>query len=383
MAVGDDRHMAIESGLLRSVVRAEIAARRPPACAPFDVHAHTGVDVDGSARSSAEHVDDLEVLDARSAIFPLCVTTGYAAENERVLEESRRHPERLVAFARLDPREPRPGAAARDALAAGGRGLKLHPRAEAFAIDHPGVEEIVAAASEARVPLVVHAGRGVGSFGRPLAELARRHRGCSIVLAHAGISDLGWLWRELADHPNLFFDTAWWNPADLLALFALVPPGRILWGSDAPYGEVDLGLAITLRCAHAAGLSDDALALVCGGQLDALLRGDGPLDAGPPPPPREHVPSPIGARAVSALTGLGGGMIGGGDPMELFALARLAVEPLRDETGDAAAVLVADLFDEVARSPSDAQSALVLALTLAATPELGISEALGAGAVAT
>jgi predicted TIM-barrel fold metal-dependent hydrolase len=37
------------------------------------------------------------------------------------------------------------------------------------------------------------------------------------------------------DQPNLFFDTAWMVPADLLALFALVPPGRILYGSDAPY----------------------------------------------------------------------------------------------------------------------------------------------------
>ena len=382
----DDRRVAIESSLLRTVVRAEIEARRPPAGGPFDVHAHTGVDVDGSARTCDEHVADLEALGARSATFPLCVTTGYAAENRRVVDESRRHPDRLVPFARIDPRTPRPGAVAADALAAGARGLKLHPRAEAFAIDQPGVGEIVVVASAARVPLVVHAGRGVGSFGAPLLELARRHRGCRIVLAHAGISDLGWLWRELDDHPNLLFDTAWWNPADLLALFALVPPGRILWGSDAPYGEVDVGLAITLRCARAAGLSDDALALIVGGQLDALLAGDDPLDAGPPPAPRESAPSPIEARALSALTGLGGCMIGGGDVAELFALARLAVEPLRDG-GDPVGALVADLFDEIVVSPADAQSALVLALTLAATPRLGVAEAvsddLAAGAVAT
>jgi uncharacterized protein len=378
--------MAIRTERLRVVARAEIAAHGPRGGAPFDVHAHTGLDVDGTARSCEEHVADLERLGARSAIFPLCVATGYDAENRRVLAECRRDPDRLVPFARIDPRAPGPGAAARDALAAGAVGLKLHPRGEAFAIDHPGVDEVVAAASAARVPLVVHAGRGVGSFGAPLLELARRHRGCRIVLAHAGISDLGWLWRDLDDHPNLFFDTAWWNPADLLALFALVPPGRILWGSDAPYGEVDVGLAIALRCARAAGLSDDALALVVGGQLDALLAGDEPVDAGPAPAPREPALSPIEARALSALTGLGGCMIGGGDVAELFALARLAVAPLRDG-GDAVGALVADLFEEIARSPADAQSALVLALTLAATPRLGVAEAvaddLAAGAVAT
>jgi predicted TIM-barrel fold metal-dependent hydrolase len=62
---------------------------------------------------------------------------------------------------------------------------------------------------------------------------------CPIILAHAGISDLSWLSRVVPDQPNLFFDTAWIVPADLLALFALVPLGRILYGSDAPYMDVD------------------------------------------------------------------------------------------------------------------------------------------------
>ena len=45
-----------------------------------------------------------------------------------------------------------------------------------------------------------------------------------IILAHCAISDLSWLWRELPDHPNLYIDTAWWAPADVLATFALCPP---------------------------------------------------------------------------------------------------------------------------------------------------------------
>ena len=43
--------------------------------------------------------------------------------------------------------------------------------------------------------------------------------------------------RGRATCPNLLFDTAWWIAADLAALFSLVPPGQILFASDAPYGN--------------------------------------------------------------------------------------------------------------------------------------------------
>jgi hypothetical protein len=61
------------------------------------------------------------------------VATGYEAENRRVVEECCRHPDRLVPFARLDPRAVSKQDAS-DALAEGARGFKLHPRAEDFRV---------------------------------------------------------------------------------------------------------------------------------------------------------------------------------------------------------------------------------------------------------
>ena len=252
---------------------------------PFDVHSHTGADLDGSTRTAEQQAGEIEALGGRSVIFPFCVEGGYEAENRRVLAECARHPETLVPFARIDPRvggRAETGAA----LAAGARGVKLHPRGEGFRLEHPNVDGIFAAAAEAGAPVLIHAGVGVGSFGATLTDLARRHRRAPVILAHAGISDLSWLWRELPDHPNVYFDTAWWNPADLRALFALVPPGRILFGTDAPYMDVGLGLAFTLRSARHAGLSADAIELVMGAQLESLLSGAGPIDGGPAPGPK-------------------------------------------------------------------------------------------------
>ncbi len=351
-----------------TLVAAELAARGGE-IRPFDVHAHTGTDVDETTRSSEEHLLDLEAFEGRSVIFPLCVTSGYEAENRRVIEECRNHPDVLVPFARLDPRVSSAGDA-REALAAGARGFKLHPRSEAFRLDHANVGAIVGVAAQARVPVLIHAGIGVGSFGAAIVNLAESHRGCPIVLAHAGISDLAWLWRVVPDHPNLFFDTAWMVPADLLALFALVPPGRILYGSDAPYMDMGLLMAVTLRCAYFTGLPADTRALIMGGQLETLLAAEAPIDAGPAPGPPELALSPNENRVVSLLSGAGGCMLGGGDPSQSLELALLALAD-GPATGSGSQSVLAELIEESRSATPAALRALVLALTLAATPGVG------------
>ena len=349
----------------RAITEAELATL--DGARPFDVHSHTGVDVDGTARSCEEHVGALEAIDGRSVVFPLCVATGYEAENRRVVEECRAHPERLVPFARLDPRAISKRGAT-DALAAGAAGFKLHPRGEDFSLDHPGVETILGVAAEARAPVLIHAGVGVGSFGTTVTDLAARHRESPIVLAHAAVSDLAWLWREAPEHPNLFFDTSWWNPSDLLALFALVPPGQILFGSDEPYMDLETVLAITLRCARFAGLSPEAIELVAGGQLENLLAGRSPHDAGPAPGPPANSPSPTEARLATLVAAAGGCMLGGGDPAVMLELARAGIGTDGSAVNGDSEELLATLIDEAAAGSAESPWALAMALTVLVTP---------------
>ena len=65
--------------------------------------------------------------------------------------------------------------------------------------------------------MLFHAGRGIPHLGEAVVDIARRYPGARLILAHAGISDLGWIADEAAALPNLFFDTAWWNVADQLS----------------------------------------------------------------------------------------------------------------------------------------------------------------------
>ena len=343
---------------------------------PFDAHSHTGVDIDGTSRTAEEHVRELEVIEGRSVIFPLCVDTGYAAENERVIEESRLYPGRLVPFARIDPRVSSAGDAA-EALAAGARGFKLHPRAEDFRLDHRGVADLFGVAAEARAPVLIHAGGGVGSFGESLTTLAAGHPDCPIILAHAGISDLAWLAEVVPEYPNLFFDTAWLVPSDLLALFALVPPGRILYGSDAPLMDVELLHTVSLRCARFTGLSEEEVRLVMGGQLENLLAGEEAADTGPAPGGSARMTlQPSESRVALVLSGVGGCLYGGGDPTQLLEVARLAIgdEPAGGADSQPSLTM---LLDECEPGSPEAVRAIVLALTVALTPGVESVAAIG------
>jgi uncharacterized protein len=204
----------------------------------FDCHTHLGcADPDGSCFAVDELLAALAVVDGRAVVFPLAEPDGYRAANDRMLAAAQAAEGRLVAFCRVYPRD---GAAVREVertVARGAAGIKLHPRAERFGLGDPAVRRILAVADERRLPVIVHAGRGIPSLGRDALKLAPAYPPAPLILAHAAIADLAWIWREAAGQRNLFFDTAWWNTADQLALFALVPPGQILFASDTPYGR--------------------------------------------------------------------------------------------------------------------------------------------------
>jgi uncharacterized protein len=292
----------------------------------FDVHTHLGQnDPDGFKCSPKELVDALDLAGARSVVFPMHEPGGYGEANDRVVAAAEASAGRLVPFCRLDP-EAEPLAEAERALAAGARGIKLHPRAERFTLDHPALDGVFALADERRLPVICHAGRGIPALGRHAVERCARFPGMRLILAHAGICDLAWIWRAAGDHPNLLFDTAWWSAADLLSLFALVPPGQVLFGSDAPYGTPAFVATMATRYALQAGLTTEQVRGVAGGQLERLLAGGEPLDLGPPPGTGSLPDDPLLDRVHTFLVSSLGQMFNGLPADETLALAALACE---------------------------------------------------------
>ena len=290
----------------------------------YDAHTHVGQnDPDGYRQTPEELVAALAPAGARGVVFPMHEPGGYRAANDAVLAAAADAPDRLVAFCRVSPHD---GALAeaRRALDAGARGIKLHPRAERFGMDEPAVADLVALAHERGVPVLIHAGRGIPALGELTVRLAERNPDAWLILAHAAISDLAWLWRVLPDHPNVLIDTAWWNPVDLVALFALAPPANVVWASDSPYGRPVFSAVMALRCALQAGVGPEALRGIAGGTIARVLDGHAPDDLGPPPGPPSAAQDLLLERAVSHLTSAFARVVGEADPTEPLGLARLA-----------------------------------------------------------
>jgi predicted TIM-barrel fold metal-dependent hydrolase len=297
-----------------------------PGAELLDVHGHTGFnDPDGFQFSGEQLQSALMAAGARGVVISLHEPGGYAEANDRVMAEAQDSGGRLVAFCRLDPKAD-PVAEAERCLDSCAQGIKLHPRAEGFELSDPEVEPIFALAHERQLPILIHAGRGIRTLAHDAVVLIRRYPEARVILAHAAICDLSWLWREAPRYPNLFFDAAWWQPEDLAALFSLIPPGQILFGSDLPYFTPFMSAAITIRFGLQVGLSAHQLEGILGLQTERLLQRQSPLDLGEAPGPGRLVHSILLSRLTSTLTLAIGRMLMGRTGYEPLALARLACD---------------------------------------------------------
>jgi predicted TIM-barrel fold metal-dependent hydrolase len=244
----------------------------------LDVHTHLGLDEDGRSLSLAELLAQLDEAGARRAcVFPLHDPErrpSYSLPNDRVLAWAGESEGRLIPFCRLDPFEA-PVAEAERAIAAGARGIKLHPRAQEFGFDGNELEGIFTVAEQTQVPILIHAGRGLPPIAQGLAELALRHPDVVLILAHGAICDQGVLTSMLAEHPGVLYDISCFFVLDVIELLARVPAERVVFASDPPYGRPQSTLYLALRLAAHAGLDEQATRGLLGETVAGLFDGKG------------------------------------------------------------------------------------------------------------
>jgi len=264
---------------------AEVQHLRPADAEVFDAHTHLGLDEDGRSLTLPQLLSLLDDAQARRAcVFPLHDPErhpAYRVPNDRVLAWAQESEGRLIPFCRLDPAE-EPVAEGERCLAAGARGIKLHPRAQAFAFDGPEMNAIFTLAEEAKVPILIHAGRGMPPIADGLADIALRHPEVVLILAHGAICDQGIITSRLAGHPGVLYDISCFFPIDVIELLARVPAERVVFASDPPYGLPATSLYMTLRVAAHAGLDEAATRGLLGGTIAGLFDGHGLPPLTPP-----------------------------------------------------------------------------------------------------
>ena len=234
----------------------------------FDAHTHLGNDIDGMAGSYDELTATLDRYGFETA-FVFCMDEhdrepAFTVPNDRTLAHARRSQGRLIPFVRLDLTA-QPLEEARRCLDLGARGIKLHPRAQAFALDDERLQPIFELAVERAVPILIHGGRGLPPIAKDLDALVERNEGVQLIVAHAGIADMAGLAGRLGGRPGVFFDTSVWSGLDLLDLYRQVSPEQVLYASDYPYGRQPNSLLVSVRTAKLAGFDDKQLRLMFGG----------------------------------------------------------------------------------------------------------------------
>jgi predicted TIM-barrel fold metal-dependent hydrolase len=347
----------------------------------FDAHTHIGVnDPDGFKCTEQELLETLAPTGSRAVVFPMHEPDGYPRVNDHVLAAAARSGGRLVAFCRVDPRA-EPVAEIRRCIAAGARGIKLHPRAERFNLDEPVVRDIVAVAEEEHLPILIHAGRGIPALGAHALAFAREFPHARFILAHCAVCDLAWIWQRIHEYPNVFLDTSWFSAADQLALYSHIPPGQILYATDIPFGTPQQAVIASLRCALQAGLTPAQLESVAGGQIERILAREDAVDFGPAVGAQRIRRDPLLARVEYFLQAAFGIAIGGGDDAEMIDLARLATLVGDDAPQAPSCESIRELLALALTTPLGESLTerfahihlLVTAATIAATPDVPVT----------
>lgn len=169
--------------------------------------------------------------------------------NQAVLNICRRHEDRFIGFAGVDPRRTEAVSLltwAFDKLGAGG--LKLHPTSRGWTLDDDRVAALVDLAAQRKLPVMVHIGGTVSVLcdehcqPSALLRLSARFAGVNFIAGHSGFSN----WRAFGSDPppNLWFDISAWQErlsidgegvkAEIRQLLARFP-NRVFFGTDSPF----------------------------------------------------------------------------------------------------------------------------------------------------
>lgn len=179
-------------------------------------------------------------------------------------------PDRLIGFANIKPPE---GAAAcvreidRTVGDWGFRGIKLHAMADNFTIADWGyVAPVVEAAIRHDVPIWFHTGHLPNATPMQIARLGARYPEAKLIIGHLGGAMIYDAILCAQHQANLFVDVSLQGAASVHLACAEIPAHKLIFGSDAPYGD----MLASRRAVETAGLSAGDLTKILGGNIAAL-----------------------------------------------------------------------------------------------------------------
>ncbi|MBI5116626.1 amidohydrolase [Candidatus Poribacteria bacterium] len=171
--------------------------------------------------------------------------------NDYVIDIVRKHPDRIIGFAGIDPRRGKEAIVELErCVESGVKGLKLWTLT-GFYLDDEKYYPLYEKAAELKIPMLVHTGMGPPGtymkFNRPMYvdKVAVDFPGINIILAHIGDPWIDEAVALVIKNANVYVDISAWEPSVKFAPFVLCQTltkikmscgglHKVLFGSDWP-----------------------------------------------------------------------------------------------------------------------------------------------------
>ena len=241
-----------------------------------DSHTHLGADIDKHSLAPKQLIAMMEKAGIDKAIsFPLNnprYSKTFSIPNDSILRASKRYPNRIIPFFRLNPNNDKWKAELKKRAEQGFRGIKLHPRSQRFRINSKNAKEIFSEAEKKNLMLIIHTGFGVDRLAEDVAEVSRTFSKVRLILAHSAFPDMHKVIRKVSQRKNILFETSSLRTFDIFDLLKKVSYKRVIFGSDTPYYDQILSLEVLINTAIILKKTQNQIKEMMGGNIIRWLK---------------------------------------------------------------------------------------------------------------
>ncbi|MBF4571836.1 amidohydrolase [Herbiconiux sp. VKM Ac-1786] len=214
----------------------------------IDAHTHIGR-VRGRTFTAGDLLGRLDAAGVdRAVVFSFVENI----DNDTVAEAARRHPDRLIPFAVVNPWQDDAETELRRRLDDGFRGVKLHPVRHGYPLDRRELTDpLFEIAAAARVPVLSFGGDDLFSTPDRFTSMARRHPSVDLIMAHMGFSnERDGAQRSATENPNVYVETSGVQSARyIVGAVQAAGAEKVVFGSNIPHEDLAESIAMTLTAA--------------------------------------------------------------------------------------------------------------------------------------
>lgn len=180
----------------------------------------------------------------------ICPDRPFIAVNNRqgniyVANAVKAHPDRFCGFAVANPwlGDKKVREMLRYSRDIGLSGLKINTKLQGLTLIDEMLFPLIELAEEFDWPVYCHTGTPVTAMPLQLAELALQYPNVCFIMGHGGFSDF---WYDVSDAlercPNMYLETSYISPSQIMNIIDRNGIERILFGSDWPFSDISLEL---------------------------------------------------------------------------------------------------------------------------------------------